>query len=232
MEEVHKAMKELPTGKTPRVDSIHVQFYQELWDDIGPDIFNFVTEATTQAHITEELNISKIAPLPKSKDKSKIQNYRPISLLNTLYKVVAKVYAFMMKSLLRHWIIPSQIGFVPNRCILDNIFLAFEATEWTLETNQNLSMLLLDFKKAYDRVSWTFLRKTMEKMGFHETWVKQVMSLNINATTSIIVNITQFKTFRLQRSVKQGCPLAPYLFLLLSMCWAKCCNTQPTVCKG
>ena len=102
MEEVHKAMKELLAGKTPRVDSIHVQFYQELWDDIRPDIFNFVTEATTQAHITEELNISKIAPLPKSKDKSKIQNYRPISLLNTLYKVVAKVYAFMMKPLLRH----------------------------------------------------------------------------------------------------------------------------------
>ena len=75
-------------------------------------------------------------------------------------------------------------------------------------------MLLLDFKKAYDRVSWTFLWKTMEKMGFHETWVKQVMSLNVNATTSIIVNITQSKTFRLQQSVKQGCPLAPYLFLL------------------
>lgn len=54
----------------------------------------------------------------------------------------------------------------------------------------------------------------MEKMGFSPTWIKQVMSLNINASGAIIVNGEQTKTFKLQRSVRQGCPLAPYLFLL------------------
>ena len=119
-----------------------------------------------------------------------------------------------MKPLLHHWILPSQTGFVPNRCILDNIFLAFEAIEWTLENKQDLSMLLLDFEKAYDRVNWTFLRQAMERMGFHTTWINQVLSLNENASASVIVNGEQSKTFRLQRSVRQGCPLAPYLFLL------------------
>jgi exonuclease III len=214
MEEVHNAIKELPAGKAPGTDTIPSEFYNEFWDDINQDIFNFVAEVASQAYIIEELNISKISLLPKSEDRSKIQNYRPISLLNTLYKVVAKVYANRMKPLLHLWILPSQTGFVPNRCILDNIFLAFEAIEWTLESNQKISMLLLDFEKAYDRVSWTFLEKTMTKMGFHETWIKQVMSLNITASASIIVNGEQSKTFRLQRSVRQGCPLAPYLFLL------------------
>ena len=168
----------------------------------------------SQCCITEELNISKIALLPKSEDRLRIQNYRPILLLNTLYKVVAKVYANRMKPLLHNWILPSQTGFVPNRCILDNIFLAFEAIAWTKESKQEITMLLLDFEKAYDRVNWTFLREVMSKMGFHELWIKQVMSLNENAAASVIVNGEISKTFCLQRYVRQGCPLAPYLFLL------------------
>lgn len=178
------------------------------------DIFSFVSESITKAHIEAELNINKIALLPKSEDRSRVQNFRPISLLNTLYKIVAKVYANRMKPLLHYWILPSQTGFVPNRCILDNIFLAFEAIEWTLENNQELSMILLDFEKAYDRVNWTFLRHTMARMGFHATWIQQVMSLNENAAAAVIVNGEQSRTFNLQRSVRQGCPLAPYLFLL------------------
>ena len=213
-EEVSEAVKQLPTGKAPGVDTIPAEFYQEVWDDIEFDIYNFVSETIDKAYISADLNISKIALLPKSDDRTRIQNYRPISLLNTLYKVVAKIYANRMKPLLHNWILPSQTGFVPNRCILDNIFLAFEAIEWALENNQNLSMLLLDFEKAYDRVSWKFLSQAMDKMGFNSNWITQVMSLNLNASASIIVNGEQSKPFQLQRSVRQGCPLAPYLFLL------------------
>ena len=75
-------------------------------------------------------------------------------------------------------------------------------------------MLLLDFEKAYDRVNWTFLKHTMARMGFNDTWIRQVMSLNANAAAAVIVNGEQSRTFNLQRSVRQGCPLAPYLFLL------------------
>ena len=214
LEEVTEAMKQLPSGKSPGVDSIPAEFYQELWEDIEGDIFNFVSEAMTQCFLEEDLNISKIALLPKLEDRLRIQNYRPISLLNTLYKIVAKVYANRMKPLLHNWILPSQTCFVPNRCILDNIFLAFEAIAWTKENQQDLSMLLLDFEKAYDRVNWTFLKEVMAKMGFHNQWIKQVMSLNTNASASINLNGEISKTFSLQRSVRQGCPLAPYLFLL------------------
>ena len=214
LDEVTTALKQLPAGKAPGVDSIPAEFYQAMWEDIDTDIFSFVSESIHAAHIEADLNVSKIALLPKSEDRSRVQNFRPISLLNTLYKIVAKVYANRMKPLLHHWILPSQTGFVPNRCILDNIFLAFEAIEWTLENNQELSMLLLDFEKAYDRVNWIFLKHTMTRMGFHPTWIKQVMSLNENAAAAVIVNGEQSKTFQLQRSVRQGCPLAPYLFLL------------------
>lgn len=229
--EVTTALKQLPTGKAPGIDAIPAEFYQELWEDIEPDVFNFVSETLSQAAIHPDLNVSKIALLPKSEDRQRIQNFRPISLLNTLYKVVAKVYANRMKPFLHHWILPSQTGFVPNRCILDNIFLAFESIEWTLENKQDLCMLLLDFEKAYDRVSWTFLRETMHKMGFADIWIQQVMALSANASATVIVNGVQSSPFQLQRSVRQGCPLAPYLFLLTvdvlgQMLQHPACNVQ------
>jgi hypothetical protein len=68
LEEVTEAIKQLPTGKTPGVDSIPTEFYQELWDDIELDVFNFVSESTQQCFLAEELNVSKIALLPKSED--------------------------------------------------------------------------------------------------------------------------------------------------------------------
>lgn len=188
MDEVSTAVKQLPVGKAPGIDIIPAEFYQSLWEDIETDIFNFVSESISRAYIAEDLNISKITLLPKTEDKRKIQNFRPISLLNTLYKIVAKAYANRMKPLLHHWNLPSQTWFVPNRCILDNIFLAFEAIEWTLENKQELCMLLLDFEKAYNRVNWTFLRQTMHRMGFRDTWINQVMSLNTNAAAAMIVN--------------------------------------------
>ena len=61
-------MKQLPAGKAPGVDAIPAEFYQELWEDIDLDIFNFVSEAISHTYIAEELNVSKIALLPKLED--------------------------------------------------------------------------------------------------------------------------------------------------------------------
>ena len=113
VKEVKEAMKQLPPGKASGTDSIPAEFYQELWEEIETDIFNFASESIKQACIHEDLNSSKIVLLPKTEDRSRIKNFRLISLLNTLNKLVAKIYANQMKPLLHHWIIPSQTGFVP-----------------------------------------------------------------------------------------------------------------------
>ena len=100
--EVTEVIKQLPTGKSPGVDAIPTEFYKEMWPDIEFEVFNFISEAISQAFIEGELNISKIALLPKSEDRSKVHNFRPISLLNTAYKILAKVYANRMKPLWKH----------------------------------------------------------------------------------------------------------------------------------
>lgn len=75
LEEVIAVIKQLPTGKALGVDAIPVEFYQEMWVYIEFDVLNFTAEAITQAHIEDDLNISKIALLPKPEDRCRVQNF-------------------------------------------------------------------------------------------------------------------------------------------------------------
>jgi len=103
---------------------------------------------------------------------------------------------------------------VEGRSILDNVFMAQEALEWAEENNQDLVLLLLDFEKAFDRIEWDFLFKTLKTLGFSDVWVRWVKLLYKSASSAIKVNGTTGPDFPLERSVRQGCPLAPYLFIL------------------
>jgi len=92
--------------------------------------------------------------------------------------------------------------------------LAQEAQDWAEESNQDLVLLLLDFEKAFDRIEWGFLFEALAKLGFYPQWIRWVSSLYRSASSAIKLNGVEGSTFPLARSVKQGCPLSPYLFIL------------------
>jgi len=119
-----------------------------------------------------------------------------------------------LKTFLLSIIRPSQTGFVEGRCILDNTFLAQEAQDWAEESNQDLVLLLLDFEKVFDRIEWNFLFEALAKLGFCPQWIRWVSSLYKSASSAIKLNGVEGSTFPLGRSVRQGCPLLPYLFIL------------------
>jgi len=100
------------------------------------------------------------------------------------------------------------------RSILDNVFIAQEALSWVKESNQDLVLLLLDFEKAFDRIEWGFLFGALEKLGFRDTWIRWVKALYKGASSIVKLNGEIGPDFKLAHSVRQGCPLAPYLFIL------------------
>ena len=100
-----------------------------------------------------------------------------------------------------------------GRSIIDNVFLAIKTIDWATETSHPMVMLLLDFEKAYDRVEWDFLEGTLNKLGFNSTWISWIRALYIDSWCSIRLNGQASDPFKLTRSIKQGCPLAPFLYL-------------------
>ncbi len=85
-----------------------------------------------------------------------------------------------------------------------------------MESDQELVLLLLDFEKAFDRIEWNFLFTALSKLGFNNTWVWWVRTLYLHAISVIKINGEAGPVFQLARSVRQGCPLAPYLFILVT----------------
>ena len=152
--------------------------------------------------------------IPKSDAQcDEVSKRRPITLLNVVYKIMAKTIAVRLRPVLPSIIHDTQCGFLQDRSIFDNIFLFWEMVALAQQHKQ-LAILLLDFEKAYDKVDWDFLEALLSRLGFPTAWIKGVSSLYMHASSSVLFAGEYGTLFPISRSVRQGCPLAPFLFIL------------------
>jgi len=214
LKEIKEAIAPMPKDKAPGCDGIPTEFFQELIEEISPTLLQAFSAMFRRGETSEWTNKGLITLIPKSGDHAKIGNWRPIMLLGSLYKILAKTLARRLQDLLPNVIRPSQMSFVEGRSILDNTFLAQEAQVWAKESNQDLVLLLLDFEKAFDKIEWSFLFEALAKFGFYPKWIRWVSSLYTSTSSTIKLNGVEGSAFPLARSVRQGWPLSPYLFIL------------------
>jgi hypothetical protein len=154
LKEIQEAIMAMPKDKAPRCDSISTEFFQEFMSEVSPTLLQAFSVMLRNGETSELINKGLIILIPKSGDHARIGNWRPITLLGSLYKILAKTLARRLQTFLSSIIRPRQTSFVDGRSILDNTFLAQEAQDWAKESNQDLVLLLLDFEKAFDRIQW------------------------------------------------------------------------------
>ena len=143
--------------------------------------------------------------------------YRPISLCNVIYRIIAKAIANRLKRILDHVISPTQSAFVSNRLVTDNMIIGYECLHKIRHYKNKkyaLVALKLDISKAYDTVEWEFLRCTMERLGFSHKWVELVMRCISAPSVYVLINGVAKGLIQPQRGLRQGCPLSPYLFII------------------
>ncbi|GBG86336.1 hypothetical protein CBR_g41331 [Chara braunii] len=152
--------------------------------------------------------------LYKKGSVEEVRNWRPISLLSAPYKVYAKVLANRIALVLPSLIHPTQMGFVVRRQILVNVLLVRQIMEKARCSQPSLATLFLDFEKAYDRVRWPFLLQGMRCRGVGEGFVRAVEVVLGMAEVRVQINGLLYSPLRITRSVRQGCPLSPTLYIL------------------
>ncbi|XP_059075477.1 secreted RxLR effector protein 78-like [Cryptomeria japonica] len=130
--------------------------------------------------------------------------------------MLAKILATRLEKLLPRFIYPTQTGFIKGRYILENLITSWEAMEWARTSNQDAAMFLFDYEKAYDRVEWEFIIMMLESFGFLGEFCQIVKVLLHDASAQIDINGSLSTPIVLSRSIRQGCPLAPSLFVIAS----------------
>jgi hypothetical protein len=156
------------------------------------------------------VNYTFIALIPKVNSPQRLNDFRPISLVGCLYKVLAN----RLRSVIGSVVSDSQSAFVKGKQILDGFLIANEAVDEARRMGKELLVFKVDFENAYDSVDFKYLDSVMVHMNFPTLWRKWISECIETSTTSVLVNGSPTKEFPFGRGLRQGDLLSPFLFLL------------------
>lgn len=201
-------------GKCPGPDGVPVEFFQSMWHLVGPLLLHTTATGIEREQFPTDLTLGFVVLLPKTNDQTLLSNKRPITLLNVAYKIAAKAFQLRLTPVMQRLISPQQFAFLPGRNIHHSLLMLGEMLQQAVSSGEEYVLLKLDVIKAFDSLEWPFLLAVIERMGMEGILSKFLKAGFASASSSIILNGIPTERFLITRSVRQGCPLSPLLFIL------------------
>lgn len=211
--ELELALQMAPNDKAPGIDGLPSEFFKLYRDELLPPLLTVFQEAAATGCLPSSMREATIVLIPKpGKDPSLPGSYRPISLLPVDIKLLAKVLALRLSTVITEVIHDDQSGFMPNKSTAVNIRRLFLNLQLSNDDTGGRAILSLDAAKAFDSVEWTFLWAVLHKLGFGPQFLSWVRLLYSAPVARIRTNGLISEPFALHRGTRQGCPLSPLLF--------------------
>ncbi len=215
-QEISKAIRDCPNNKAPGADGFPIEFYKMFWPQLKHILVKLVSECYEEKSLHKTARLGLITLLPKpNKDLLFLKNWRPLTLLNCDYKIMAKIIATRLKKHLLKIIHTDQTGFIKGRYIGENIVKILDLIDYTQENDIPALLVAVDYEKAFDRLEWKIVQKALKYFNFPDYIANWVGIFYNKIESKVVNNGWATDTFYPTRGCRQGCPLSPYLFILV-----------------
>ena len=214
--EIAATLMHFSNNRSPGSDGFPYEFYKVFWGDLKWFVFKSLEYGLKRGElsITQREGIITLVPKP-SKPKNFISSWRPITLLNSTYKMLAGTIANRLKKVLNNIIHSDQTAFLRNRYIGENIRTTYDVL-WEAQHSSKQGLLLsIDFQSAFDVMNWKFLESCLRKFRFSEKFINMFWCLHRNTFSRISYNgELSREQILLERGSRQGDPISCYLFII------------------
>jgi hypothetical protein len=213
-EEVRSALKHSAPGKAPGMDGLPVELYRRYADVCAPLLARVYTAIGRLNRVPVGFTEGVIKIKHKGCVETQVSNYRPLTLLCTDYRVLAKILAHRLKLVQGPLVAQEQTAFLPGRHIGESVLL-LEMLPHTQKPTSEAVVVFCDMAKAYDTVSRAFLYQLLQEAGLGGGFLQWVQLLLTNTKSCACVNGYVSNPVQFAAGVRQGCPLAPQLYLFV-----------------
>jgi hypothetical protein len=211
--DIDDTIKNMPSDKALGPDGFNGKFLK-CWHIIKEDVYAVCLDFFNGTVNIEAINNSFITLIPKVNNLACVNDFRPISLINCVVKIITKLLGDRLQSVIIPLVHKNQYRFIKSRTIQDCLAWAFEYIYQCQHSKREIVIIKLDFTKAFDTIEHSVILQMMQSYGFHDNWLDWTARILNSVATLVLLNGTPGKNISCRRGVRQGDPMSPLLFVL------------------